>query len=172
MVEILSDPRRTLPSYALDERRMLEAWLDYHRTTLLLKCEGLDEHARKVRPLAASNLLLHGLVRHMADVERTWFRRTLLDEEDAPPIFRDPVVEDREFVPLDEASWKDDLDAWQQECAASRAAAATRALDDAGVRRGEPCSLRWIYLHMINEYARHNGHADLLREMVDGRVGM
>ncbi|GAC1535219.1 MAG: hypothetical protein NVS3B1_29670 [Marmoricola sp.] len=64
-----------------------------------------------------------------------------------------------------------DLAAWQHECEASRQAAASRSLDDTGVRRGQPCSLRWIYVHMIEEYARHNGHADLLRELVDGVVG-
>ncbi len=75
-------------------------------------------------------------------------------------------------MPLDDADWEDDLGAWQQECQRSREAAATRALDDVGLtRRGTPCSLRWIYVHMIEEYARHNGHADLIRELVDGAVG-
>jgi hypothetical protein len=64
-----------------------------------------------------------------------------------------------------------DLAAWQAECASSRSAAAGHRLEDTGLRRGVPCSLRWIYLHMIEEYARHNGHADLIREMVDGSVG-
>jgi hypothetical protein len=107
----------------------------------------------------------------MAEVERNWFRRVLLCEPDAPHHWLDPAIEDSELVPLDEADWDADLATWQVECDASRAAAARFSLDDTGMRRGEPCSLRWIYVHMIEEYARHNGHADLVREMVDGHVG-
>ncbi len=171
MVEELSDPRRVEPPFVSDERPMLERWLEFHRTTLLLKCEGLDDDGRKARPVATSKLSLHGLVRHMAEVERNWFRRCLLREPDAPPIWYDREIEDSELVPLDDADWQTDLDVWQAECAASRAAAARHELDDTGLRRGEPCSLRWIYVHMIEEYARHNGHADLIREMIDGAVG-
>ena len=170
MVEDLVDPRRVEPDYVLPERRMLEEWLEFHRTTLLLKCEGLDDVRRKARPVATSKLSLHGLVRHMAEVERGWFRRALL-EEPVGPIWLDPAIEDSELVPLDDADWQDDLVAWEAECEASRRAAAGRDLDDTGVRDGQPCSLRWIYVHMIEEYARHNGHADLIRELVDGAVG-
>jgi uncharacterized damage-inducible protein DinB len=171
MVEDLQDPRRHEPDFVLSERAMLEGWLEFHRTTLLLKCEGLDDERRKTRPIPTSNLSLHGLVRHMAEVERNWFRRVLLREPDAPPIWYDPAVEDSELVPLDDADWDDDRAAWQDECDESRAAAAGHELDDTGVRHGEPCSLRWIYVHMIEEYARHNGHADLIRELLDGATG-
>lgn len=116
MVEDLSDPRRTEPPYVLNERAMLEAWLEFHRTTLLLKCEGLDDPGRKCRPVPTSKLSLHGLVRHMAEVERNWFRRTLLCDDLAPSIWRDPVVEDRDFVPLDDADWATDVAAWRAEC--------------------------------------------------------
>jgi Protein of unknown function (DUF664) len=132
---------------------------------------GLDDAQRKSRPVLTSKLSLHGLVRHMAEVERNWFRCVLLRQPDAPSIWCDPGVEDSELVPLDDAEWSTDLAAWHAECAASRAAAASRALNDTGLRDGEPCSLRWIYVHMIEEYARHNGHADLIRELVDGNVG-
>jgi uncharacterized damage-inducible protein DinB len=171
MVEDLEDPRRVEPPFVLDERDMLEAWLEFHRTTLLLKCEGVDDAGRKTRPVSTSKLSLHGLVRHMAEVERNWFRRVLLHEPEAPPIWYDPAVPDSELVPLDRASWEDDVAAWQAECVASRQAASGHALADTGLRRGQPCSLRWIYVHMIEEYARHNGHADLIRELVDGSVG-
>ena len=171
MIEDLSDPRREEPPYVATERAMLEGWLEFHRTTLLLKCEGLDDAARKSRPVPSSKLSLHGLLRHMGEVERSWFRRTLLEEPDAPPIWYDPAVEDSELVPLDDADWDADLAAWHAECEDSRAAAAARSLDDTGRRDGEPCSLRWIYTHMVEEYARHNGHADLIRELVDGSVG-
>ena len=172
MIEDLVDPRRPEPPYVLDgERAMLEAWLEFHRTTLLLKCEGLEDASRKARPIPTSLLSLHGLIRHMAEVERGWFRRTLLCEADAPQIWCDPNTADRDLAPLDDADWECDLATWQAECDTSRASAAAHALDDTGLRRGEPCSLRWIYVHMIEEYARHNGHADLLRELVDGAVG-
>ncbi len=84
---------------------------------------------------------------------------------------RRPSEEDSELVPLDDADWEADLAAWRSECEESRRRAAERDLDDTGTRCGRPCSLRWIYNHMIEEYARHNGHADLLRELVDGNVG-
>ena len=171
MVEDLEDPRRQEPPFVLGEREMLDAWLEYHRTTLLLKCEGLDDAARKGRPVPTSKLSLHGLVRHMAEVERNWFRRVLLREPGTPSIWYDPAIEDSELVPLDDADWEADLAAWHAECDASRAAAAAHELDDTGIRRGEPCSLRWIYVHMIEEYARHNGHADIIRELTDGKVG-
>ena len=171
MVDDIDDPRREEPSFLLGERRMLETWLEYQRTTMLFKCEGLDDAGRKSRPVTTSKLSLHGLVRHMAEVERSWFRRVLLRQPDTPSIWFDPAVEDSELVPLDDADWPTDLAAWQTECAASRATAAGHSLDHTGLRFGDPCSLRWIYNHMIEEYARHNGHADLIRELVDGSVG-
>ena len=171
MVEDLVDPRRREPPYLLGERAMLEAWLEFHRRTLLLKCEGLDDAARKARPVPTSRLSLHGLVRHMAEVERNWFRRTLERQPRLPPIWIDPAVEDSELVPLDDADWEADVALWHAECALARAAAADRPLDDTGERDGQEVSLRWIYTHMIEEYARHNGHADLIRERIDGVTG-
>jgi len=170
MVDDIEDPRRRDPTGVAPEREMLEEWLEFHRTTLLLKCEGVDEADLKHRPIATSNLSLHGLVRHMAEVERNWFQR-VLQGNDAPFIWVDPQVDDSELVPLGEEVWPEDLAAWQAECEHSRGAAAAHGLDDTGIRRGTPYSLRWIYLHMIEEYARHNGHADLIRELIDGEVG-
>lgn len=170
MVEDLEDPRRQEPTFLLDDRSMLEAWLEFHRTTLELKCEGLDDAGRKCRPVSTSLLSLHGLVRHMAEVERNWFCNVLLGAG-LPPIWYDPEVDDSEMVPLDDADWDADLAVWRDECEAARQAAASRQLADTGLRRGVPCSLRWIYVHMIEEYARHNGHADIIRELVDGSVG-
>jgi len=171
MVNDLVDPRRAEPAYVLADRAMLEAWLEFHRATLLLKCEGLDDAGRKARPVPTSSLLLHGLVRHMAEVERNWFTRRLLGAADAPYIWYRPGTEDSELVPLDDADWEADLAAWQAECDHSRAVAAGKDLEYEGVIDGAPVSLRWIYAHMIEEYARHNGHADLIRELVDGAVG-
>jgi uncharacterized damage-inducible protein DinB len=170
MVDDIEDPRRRDPIGVAAEREMLDEWLEFHRTTLLLKCEGVDEADLKRRPVATSNLSLHGLVRHMAEVERNWFER-VLQGNDEPFIWVDPQVDDSELVPLDEEVWSVDLAAWQAECERSRGAAAVHGLDDTGIRRGKSHSLRWIYLHMIEEYARHNGHADLIRELIDGQVG-
>jgi uncharacterized damage-inducible protein DinB len=171
MVEDLVDPRRVEPPFVLDERSMLDGWLEFHRWTLRLKCEGLDADALRARPVPTSDMSLHGLVRHMAEVERGWFQRVLLREPDLPHIWRTPDRDDADWKPLDNAVWSDDLDAWERECDESRRVAAPLELDHTGLRKGNPCSLRWIYNHMIEEYARHNGHADLIRELVDGAVG-
>ncbi len=171
MGEYLIDSRREEPGFVLPEREMLEAWLDFHRITLLLKCEGLDDTRRKMRPVPTSKLSLHGLVRHMAEVERNWFRRVLIPESNLPSIWRVPASEEADLDPLDDADWEIDLATWQAECEASRQTAARFGLDDTGIRGGQPCSLRWVYNHMIEEYARHNGHADLIRELIDGAIG-
>jgi hypothetical protein len=99
LVDDLTDPRRTEPAYVADERTMLVAWLEFHRMTLLLKCEGVARAGLVARPVATSLLSLHGLVRHMADVERSWFTRVLLRAPDTKPLFFDPSVEDSELVP-------------------------------------------------------------------------
>jgi uncharacterized damage-inducible protein DinB len=172
MVEDIDDPRRSEPAYLLDERAMLEAWLEFHRLTLLLKCEGLDDAGRKVRPIPTSKMSLHGLVRHMAEVERGWFRRVLLSEPDLARIYCIDRLDDRDFDLVDDADWETDKATWEAECQAARDNAVERDLDTTGTHRsGDPVSLRWIYVHMIEEYARHNGHADLIRELVDGSVG-
>lgn len=171
MVEQLVDPRRPEPAYVLGEREMLDQWLEFHRATLLIKCEGLGVDQLQARPVTTSLLSLHGLVRHMADVERGWFTRTLLRAPETPFLYRDAATNERQFVPLDGADWGRDLATWQEECRRSRDNAIRFTLDHTGLRRGQEISLRWIYVHMIEEYARHNGHADLIREMIDGTVG-
>jgi len=158
------------PGYTLGERDMLEQWLEFHRATLRWKLEGIDDEQVKQRSVSPSTMSLLGLMRHMADVERNWFRRVLAAET-APGIFWSDDDPDGEFDRVDDAVVADDVATWQAEVAAARTIAAAHSLDDTGVRRGEPCSLRWIYVHMIEEYARHNGHADLLRERIDGATG-
>jgi hypothetical protein len=112
MVKDLEDPRRAEPPKdGLGEREMLEAWLEFHRTTLLLRCEGADDHARKARPVATSRLSLHGLVRRMAEVERSWFRRVLQREPGAPYIWYIPPSKTARG-PLDGAEWEAGLAAW------------------------------------------------------------
>ena len=151
---------------------MLDGWLEYHRATLSAKCEGLTNKQRKDRAIRSSLLSLHGLVRHLAEVERNWFGRILLSDAELAPIWYDPAVAGSPIFPLDEAVWEDDVRIWEAECEASRGVAAVHRLDDTGIWKGRAVSLRAIMLHMIQEYARHNGHADILRESEDGSVGL
>ncbi|ADP79264.1 hypothetical protein FraEuI1c_1192 [Pseudofrankia inefficax] len=162
--------RRDEPGIA-DEREMLESWLDYHRETLLLKCAGLTAEQLRERAVAPSSLSLLGLVRHLADVERSWFRRRL-DQQDIPYRFIREDNENSDFDDVDTADPGEAFTAFASEVEACRAVAATHGLDDTFVdQRGVRLSLRWVYVHLIEEYARHNGHADLLRERLDGSVG-
>jgi hypothetical protein len=171
----MSDPTpgpdwRTDPEFLLPERVMLEAWLDFHRDTLRWKVDGLSDDQLRTRSVPPSSMSLLGLVRHMTEVERNWFRR-VLNGEDAPGIYYDADHPDGDFDDVDDAVVADDVARWQEEIDIAREIAAARTLDDTGLRRGQPCSLRWIYVHMIEEYARHNGHADFLRERIDGQIG-
>jgi uncharacterized damage-inducible protein DinB len=166
------DRPRVRPTYVLDERELLDGWLEFHRATLLAKCEGLTDDQRKARPIPTSMLSLHGLVRHMAEVERNWFRRVLLPDPDLPRIWINPAVADPPLESVDDASWEEDLAAWQRECEACSETAARYGLDHTGEWREKQVTLRSSYLHMIQEYARHNGHADLIRELLDGSVGL
>ena len=162
---------RSEPPYIADERASLRAWLDFHRATLLWKCEGLDEAGLNARPIPSSMLSLHGLLRHLSEVERNWFR-LVLGGEDAGWLYCDDAHEDGDFELAEDADWSVDLATWLAECENSRRLEiAAPSLDVTGLRRDELVDLRWIMVHMIEEYARHNGHADLIRELVDGTVG-
>jgi uncharacterized damage-inducible protein DinB len=155
------------------EREMLRVFLDYHRATLALKCDGLSDVDLRRRSMPPSGLSLLGLVRHMADVERTWFRR-VINGEDIPLVWSD----EGDFqVAYDatEATRAEAFAAWEAEVEHSRRIeAAAESLDVTGYqpRWGEDVSLRLVMLHMIHEYARHNGHADFLREGIDGTTGV
>lgn len=171
----MTTPERPEPSTLAGEREMLEGWLDYHRATLAMKCAGLDEAQLREQSVPPSDLNLHGLVRHMAEVEAGWFRNTAADEK-APPIFFTDADPDGDIHVGEDDVFADSYAVWQAEIAHAREVAAGLALDDPGVGRvsrytGERFNLRWIYTHMIEEYARHNGHADLLRERIDGVTG-
>lgn len=161
---------RSEPPYVADERTSLEAWLTFHRKTLLWKCEGLTPEQLATRAVPPSSMSLLGLVRHMTDVERWWFRTQLRGEQvDGPfgPGNTSGDFDDLESMPADQV-WE----AFRTECDAADAAAAGLPLEATFThgRHGE-IDLRWVYVHMIEEYARHNGHADLLRELVDGTTG-
>ncbi|WP_431965844.1 DinB family protein [Actinacidiphila sp. bgisy160] len=171
MAAMTTTPERTDPPYIADERTMLESWLDFHRDTLAMKCAGLDDEQLRTASAPPSDLSLLGLVRHMASVERGWFR-TVLAGEDVPPLYLTEEDPDGEFHGLDDADTAEAFATWRAEIARARELTRGRSLDDVGSRRGRhEVSLRWIYVHMIEEYARHNGHADLIRERIDGVTG-
>jgi uncharacterized damage-inducible protein DinB len=164
--------RREPPDVA-HERSALQGWLDYHRATLLWKCSGLDGEQLTARPVHSSTLSLLGLVRHMAEVERSWFRTRFAGQGDLGLLYCSDEFIDGDFDLTEAAEAERDFATFAVECAAADEAVAGRSLDDtfANPRGGGPMDLRWIYLHMIEEYARHNGHADLLRELIDGVTG-
>jgi uncharacterized damage-inducible protein DinB len=162
---------RVEPPLVAAERAMLDAWLDYHRDTLALKCDGLAGDQLRQRAVPPSSLSLLGLVRHMAEVERQWFTMVLGGEQVSFHYCTDDNP-DAEFDDVDGADVAEAFGTWRSECAdARRRAAAAPSLDVTATWRGQEFSLRWIMVHMIEEYARHNGHADLLRERIDGTVG-
>jgi uncharacterized damage-inducible protein DinB len=158
--------------YEADERTMLVSFLDYHRATLAMKCDGLTHAQLRERSVPPSSLSLLGLVRHMAEVERSWFRRAI-NGEDVPTIYYSETDPDGDFDNIDDADVDDAFATWRAECERAREiVAAAPSLDVAGFRRsGDRVTLRWVLVHMIEEYARHNGHADLLRERIDGATG-
>jgi uncharacterized damage-inducible protein DinB len=163
---------RARPALQAGEPEMLTGWLEHHRGILVWKCEGLTDEQLRQRAVPPSTLSLLGLVRHMSNVERGWFQAVFLGE-DVPDVYEGT---DADFNDVDQADTAEAFAAFGRECAVSRQIVAQAAsLDDLSKvpseRTGQAFSLRWIVSHMIEEYARHNGHADLLRECVDGSTG-
>ncbi|HEU4346711.1 MAG TPA: DinB family protein [Actinoplanes sp.] len=154
-----------------DERAMLEGWLDWHRATLLTKAAGLTAEQLKRPAVAPSNLTLLGLIRHMAEVERSWFRRRAAAQDVGDLYCSDDNV-DGDFDDVGGADAEADYRTYLTEVDLARKAGTGLSLEHEFPLRQHPAiSVRWVYLHMIEEYARHNGHADLLRERIDGATG-
>ncbi|HTT50914.1 MAG TPA: DinB family protein [Streptosporangiaceae bacterium] len=153
-----------------DGRPILEGYLNWQRATLLNICAGLTGEQLAQRPIRSSNLSLLGLIRHLGKVERIWFRQRAAGE-DVPPMFPASAGPDADFndaSPGQAAAELSRLQAEWQLCDAGVKQMDFDATFDAG---GEQWSLRMMYVHLIGEYARHNGHADLLREAIDGVTG-
>jgi uncharacterized damage-inducible protein DinB len=150
-----------------DDRPILEGYLRWERSTLLNICAGLTPQQLASRPLPSSNLSLLGLVRHLAKVERTWFRIRVA-EQPVEPMYDAALGKDHDFDDVDPAHAEADFDRFMAECAEADRAVADVPFDHTYELRGQTFSLRMTYVHMIGEYARHNGHADLLREAIDG----
>jgi hypothetical protein len=170
----LTEPvERNEPSPTADERGMLEGWLDYHRATLRRKCAGLDDDQLRTASCPPSNLTLLGLVRHMTDVERGWFLRGVArrPRSQAEPIYYSDEDEEGDFENLGSASTQSVFETYDNAISEIRDALVDADLDRTFDNGGTPYSARWVYTHMIEEYARHNGHADLIRERIDGATG-
>ncbi len=159
------------PPRVAGERIRLDTWLDFQRATLLSKCAALTAPQLAERPVATSELSLLGLVRHMAANERIWFRirfaRSDIDELYAAPGY--PGGAEFALAVADDA--EADFATYLAEIEQARLVVAGRPLDDTFGDATVTVDLRWLYAHMIDEYTRHNGHADVLRELVDGTTG-
>ena len=171
-VDPAHDPRNTDEPPA-DESATLRHYLDHYRMTLEMKCEGLTPEQLAARSVPPSTMSLLGLVRHLAKIEHHWFRRTLEGQADLPPLYVTDEAPDLDFdgVVGAEDCVADAWRAWRREVAHAREVYAR--YDDLGEPfiPGEPWQVRGVIVHLIEEYARHCGHADLLRECIDGRIG-
>ena len=175
----MTEPDRTDPPLAADEASTLLGFLEFHRETLRWKTSGLDAEQLN-RSVAPSDMTLGGLLKHLACVEDYWFGEILLGREPSPPFDAAPWGEDPDW------DWHsaghdspEGLQSLLDETTARSREATTALLADGGLdglsagrsRREERFSLRWVLVHIIEEYARHNGHADLIRQSIDGAVG-
>src|SRR5262245_13248189 len=165
-------PRDNGP-FVADERDVLEGFLEWYRATLIRKCTGLSPEQLVEQSAPPSNLSLLGLIRHMTEVERSWFRRRFAGET----VGRAYISPERPDADIEDAyagSAETDYAAFIRELEIVRATTAGHALEETFFHtdRKVQMSLRWIYVHMIEEYARHCGHADLIRERIDGEIGM
>ncbi|WP_337310991.1 DinB family protein [Candidatus Aeolococcus gillhamiae] len=165
-----NDTRSPLPLVG-EEREMLTAFLEWHRATFELKCSGVPAERLSEQPVPPSTMSLHGLVRHLAAVERWWFRIQFAGE-DVPLLYYSDDDPDQDFDSLD-GDVAQAFEVWRTECDRAREIVRNAGLDDTAIQRrtSEPISLRRILVTMIAEYARHDGHADLLRERIDGATG-
>jgi len=169
----IPDFQRPKPLLRGGEREQLDSWLAFYRATLLKECAGLSFDDLCRRPVATSSLSLLGIVRHMTFVEQVWFDARFAGN-DVTEYYRQPEDREAEWNDLDGATLDDVVTNFQHACETSDELARDHDLDEEVRRSGvgwDPVDLRWIYIHMIEEYARHCGHADLIREMIDGTTG-
>ncbi|MFF0742665.1 DinB family protein [Streptomyces sp. NPDC004111] len=164
---------RPTPPLRGDERETLRGFLEFHRATLAMKCEGLTDEQLRQQSSPPSTLSLLGLVRHMAEVERTWFRRVVNQELDLPFLWS-AKGDFQEAYDASRSTREEVFAAWEAEVEHARRIEREAASLDVRAyfaRWEEDVSLRMVMVHLLHEYARHNGHADFLRESIDGVVG-
>lgn len=165
---------RVDPPFLAGDRESLESWLELYRATLPVKVGGLTPDQLCEASVPPSNLTLLGIVRHLTAVERYWFHVVVAGDDEPTMLYSTPENRDGDFTDLDPAHALADLDRFHREVAEARVHAAAVADLDAslpGRRRDQELNLRWVYVHMVEEYARHLGHADLIRERIDGVTG-
>jgi hypothetical protein len=159
---------RSEPPADADERTVLTGWLEFHRATLARKCAGLSDEQLRCRPIPPSTLSVIGLVRHLTEIERLYIRHGFAGEPISALQYVTDEEPDGDFDVLDDVPGS--LAAWREHVEAARAhVAAAPDLDARGAR--SPETLRWVLAKVAQEYARHNGHADLLRQVLDGATG-
>ena len=168
---------RIEPPWQAEERTVLDAFLDYYRATLLMKADGLTDDQARIASVEPSILSIAGLLRHMAEVERHWFQMWLRGD-DVNRLFWSDQDPDADMHVEESATIADTTALYQREVAESRSIAAGFTLDDVTAhasvhpdKLGQRMNLRWIMVHMIEEYARHAGHVDFIRERIDGATG-
>jgi hypothetical protein len=162
---------RSIPPYAAPEKEMLAAYLDFHRATIKWKIEGLSEEDAR-RPMTPTDTKLLGIVKHLAYVERWWFQDNFAGRDCEYPWSEEDWEADFRIEPGE--TIQSIFALYDTECEVSREIVAAASLDDVAARprrEGRHPTLRWIMLHMIEEVARHNGQADIIRELIDGKTG-
>jgi hypothetical protein len=165
---VVAEDTRTEPPPSASEKETLGAFLDYHRQTVVMKCVGLTEEELR-RPMVVSGSSMLGIVKHLGFNERWWFQEVFAARDVEFPWREDDP--DAEFRIEEHESAESVFDFYIQECDKSRAIVAEANLDDIAGNSKSERSLRWIVSHMLEETARHNGHLDILREMIDGTTG-
>jgi hypothetical protein len=163
----MPDTDRVEPSRTGDERSMLDAWLDYYRASVLHKCAGLTVEQLTLRSCDPSPLSLAGLVRHLTEMERAYAHR--LADRGLPLLYCTGDDPDGDIESVTAAQALANVETLREHCARSREIMAAHQLDDAFGTSGY--TLRWVYHYLIKEYSRHLGHADFLRERIDGVTG-
>ena len=159
---------RTMPEGLAGERGLLDGWLGYYRATLLAKCDGLSGEQLVARSCQPSPMSLLGLVRHLTEMERVYGHR--LADWSTSWLYCTDENEEGDFAAVTAAGASADLETFREHCARTREVMAAHELDDT-FGRANSYTLRWFYHYLIKEYARHLGHADLLRERIDGATG-
>jgi uncharacterized damage-inducible protein DinB len=170
----MEDTRIEPPFAETDERALLTGFLDFHRGTLEWKCAGLTDEQLRTRSVATADITLLGMLRHLAEVERYWFREVWAAERFETALYGNTDDPDEDWNDLGEDTGPAALARLHAEIEAARKIVeSTPDFNAVHTRpnRVERVSARWILIHMIEEYSRHNGHADLLREAIDGEVG-
>jgi hypothetical protein len=168
---LVSVTRIDAPQVA-DERTMLLGWLAFHRETLRTKCEGLTDEQLKRRAVPPSSMSLLGMVRHYAEVEHYWWRQVVGQQPTLLALYCSEEHPDGDFDLVDEADVAEAFTTWDAEVAYGDQVLASLSLDEVVPDEGGQMSIRWLVVHLIEEYARHNGHADFLREVIDGATGV